>query len=350
MKKEKSIKRTIIKICCIVLAVLLILALTAVILWNIMLGGIKRIDPNEPTLSSEQVEDILKQTDPVDPNFTGPTLDDVTTPSDPAQTIPDGPNVVNILLVGQDRRPGQPRQRSDAMVFCTINFSQKTLTMTSIMRDMWLKIPGYYNQRINVPYAIGGFDLLNETLSYNFGIRADYNIEVDFNGFEKIIDAMGGVDITLTAKEAKYMNKHGTYGLIKDDDWQMVEGVNKMTGMQALSYSRIRGIGDDFGRTNRQRTVLNALILKAKNMNLYDITALAGDLLPLITTDMSNADITNCIARLVPILPELTVVSQRIPMDGTYSNARIKGNAVLVLDEDDMEKNRQLLIDTISEE
>ena len=122
-----------------------------------------------------------------------------------------------------------------------------------------------------------------------------------------------------------------------------------LDGEQALQYSRIRSIDNDFGRTNRQRTVLNALLTKAKTMSITELTNLATNALSFITTDMTNQDITTCIARIVPILQDLEVVSQRVPMDGTYVFASIGGRSVLVLDEDDMEANRKLIADTVGD-
>ena len=86
------------------------------------------------------------------------------------------------MLVGQDRRTNQGTkpQRTDAMILCSINTKKKTITMTSFMRDVWVYIPDHYNQRLNIPYKLGGFPLLNETLDYNFGVSADYNVEIDF--------------------------------------------------------------------------------------------------------------------------------------------------------------------------
>lgn len=338
--KDKKRKLPIVLFC--VIGVILLLLLIGIIAWNVILDNmIGRVNDSEATLSSEELASMLEETDPVDPSFTGPVLkpEEVTVATEPAETIPAGENIVNFLLVGQDRRPGQGRQRSDAMILCTLNFGEKTLTMTSFLRDVWVKIPDYYNERLNVPYAIDGFPLLNETLQYNFGVSADHNIEVDFTGFADIVDLVGGVEVKLTGAEANHLNRR--YG------WSLQEGVMHLDGEQALQYSRIRSIDNDFGRTNRQRTVLNALLTKAKTMSITELTNLATNALSFITTDMTNQDITTCIARIVPILQDLEVVSQRVPMDGTYVFASIGGRSVLVLDEDDMEANRKLIADTV---
>lgn len=342
--KGRSPKRGVLIAICCVLVIVLAALIALMIWWKDFFGRINRVDGTVETLSSEQIGSILEETDPTDPDFTGPVLkqEDVTMPTDPVEAVPAGENVINILLVGQDRREGQSRQRSDSMILCTINKSAKTLTMTSFLRDTWIRIPEKYDERLNVSYAIGGFDLLNETLEYNFGVSADHSIEVDFSGFESIIDLVGGVDVKLTAAEAKHLNE-----LRK---WSLTEGVNCLNGAQALSYARIRKLDNDFGRTNRQRTVLASLLAKAKTLELTQMYKLVEGILPMITTDMSDGDILSYVMEIAPLLPELTIVSQRIPADGAYAFARIDGKSVLYLSPENLEKNIQILKDTVGEE
>ena len=187
-----------------------------------------------------------------------------------------------------------------------------------------------------------GFNLLNETLEYNFGVSGDHNVEVDFSGFKAAIEAVGGVTIELTAAEAKHLNS-------QNSNWALVEGNNHLDGEQALAYSRIRKIGDDFGRTSRQRTVLLALMEKAKTLSITELYNLAKSVMPMITTDMTDAQILGYVLELAPLLPELTVVSQRIPADNAYYDADINGNRVLCLSEEDWETNLQLLRDTLGD-
>jgi LCP family protein required for cell wall assembly len=215
--------------------------------------------------------------------------------------------------------------------------------MTSFMRDMWVYIPGYYNQRMNLPYQLGGFQLFNDTLEYNFGVRADYNIEIDFSGFMKAIDAIGGIELELTDAEAKYLNRRGNWGVEENKNWQLKEGVNLMNGSQALAYSRIRQIGTDFGRTNRQRTVLTVLLDKAKTLSTTELYRLAKEIIPLMRTDMENAQIFGLILDMIPMLSDLEIVSQRIPMDGQYSYANKNGADVIVMSKSQQETNKELI-------
>ena len=334
-------KKTVIKVVLIVLCVVLSLALVgliaAYIYMDTMLDKINRYPAQQETLSSSQIAQIEQETDSIDPTFTGPTLDpeDVTWSTEPVETI-DNENIINILLIGQDRQAGEGRQRSDAMILCTVNKETKTLTMTSFLRDLYVQIPGYQDNRINAAYQFGGMELLNKTLEKNFGVVVDGNVEVDFTQFEKLVDMMGGVDISLTSAEAGHLN--GMHG------WALREGVNHLNGNQALQYSRIRYIGTDFGRTNRQRTVLAALINQSKNLNLAEINDLLSQALGLITTDMSNADILGYMLELFPILKNIEIKTQYIPAEGTFQYAQVRGMSVLV---PNIDACRELLSNTI---
>lgn len=333
----RSWKRRLLKVICVILALILLLMLGATVVYESLLNRINRVEGTEAALSEEEVSAILATEEEEEPDPTAEEIEpeEITTPTSAAVEIKNE-DLIHILLVGQDRRPGEGRQRSDSMILCTINKETKTLTMTSFLRDMYVMIPGYYHQRLNVAYPLGGFKKLNETLAYNFGIQADHNIEVDFSGFVKIIDLVGGVSINLTQNEAGHLNQL--------NGWSLRSGVNKLDGEQALAYSRIRKIDSDFARTGRQRTVLTALLEKCRNMNFAQLYKLVDGVIPMITTDMTNADITGYLVELLPILPELQIVTQHIPVKGTYRSASVKGMSVLL---PDFEANQQFLKESL---
>lgn len=343
-KPRKNRKRiTLIVLCCVLLLILAVLIIGTILLKG-FLGRIERIEGTAaPTLSAQQIEDILKETEATEPGFTGEVVVDPEVPTQPVEAIVTGDNIINFLLVGQDRRPGEYRARTDAMILVTVNKSTKTITMTSFLRDTWVKIPGYFNERLNVPYVLGGFPLLNETLEYTFGISADHNVEVDFDGFQKAIELVGGVDVELTAAEARHLNG-------QNYAWSLKEGINHLDGEQALAYTRIRYLDNDFGRTNRQRTVLTALINKAKSLSVTELVNLAYGLMPMVSTDMTDGEIISRVMELAPILPELQIVSQYIPAEGAYSFAWIDEKSVIYLNSENLEKNIQLLRDTVGAE
>lgn len=345
---KNNVKRTVLICLCVLLALILAAMIIGTIYVESIFSRIKGL--NEETLSASEIEDIKNMTgDPSDVDPTAPTIDpdDVTMPTEPAEVIVHGEGVINIILVGQDRREGQGRQRSDAMILCTINKNTKTITLTSFLRDMYVTIPNYYRQRINVSYQLGGFKTLNATLEHNFGVRADHCIEVDFSGFKDIVNVLGGVDVELTQAEADYLNKKAA----TDEEWgftgqPLVAGMNRLDGDQALSYSRIRALDSDWGRTNRQRVVLNALLQKAKTMDLTQINDFINQVIPMIATDMTPAEITGYAMDLLPMLNSATIKNQTIPADGTWQYATINGDSVITVN---FEKNQQFLRDTIGE-
>lgn len=326
--------------CGTILILLLILAILIVSLaayaYNNILGKINRVDGSEVTLSQEEIEAIENETDPPE-ELTGDLDEHDGVLDENADLIAKGDHIINILLIGQDRRPGETRARSDSMILCTIDTQEKTLVMTSFLRDLYVDIPDwngrtYQDNRLNACYAFGGMGMLDLALEKNFGIQVDNNLEVDFSGFEKIINIFGGVTIDLTKAEANYLG-----GGLK-------EGTNFLNPEQALAYSRIRYLDSDFGRTNRQRNVLTALFNSMKNMNSDQLSQLINNILPMITTDMTNADITGYMVKLIPILPELEITTQHIPAPGTYKSCYVRGMAVLV---PDLEANRAILRETL---
>lgn len=320
-----------------VLGVLLVLALLGLLFAFLYVDGMlslmERPPQQEITLSPSEIAAIENETDPVEPDFSGPVLDptDVTWATEPAELI-EGKQLIQILLIGQDRRSGEGRQRSDAMILCSVNKRTGTVTLTSFLRDLYVQIPGYQDNRLNAAYALGGMELLNETLALNFGVQVDGNIEVDFSQFEQIIDMMGGVEIKLTEEEANHINAN--------EGTTLSQGWNLLDGKAALSYSRIRYIGTDFGRTNRQRTVIASVISKCKAMDLTELHDLLEQILPLITTDMTNGEILSYAIECFTLLSDIRISNQHIPAEGTYQFASIRGMSVLV---PDLEENRRIL-------
>lgn len=333
-KKKKML------ILCIVLAVILAILIAVLIYVGSLLGLINHPDPNQEYVTPEEYEQ--EQTN--DPTYTGPTEDPNAIVWTDANTIGAGQNIVNLLLIGQDRRPGESRARSDSMILCTVNKEKKTVTLSSFMRDMYVQIPGYSDNRINASYAFGGMELLNSCIKKNFGVAIDGNIEVDFYGFAEVIDNMGGLNVELTSAEAAYLNRRGNWDIENNaGQWSLVAGMNQLTGSQTVAYSRIREVGNgDFGRTERQRKVLNIIAEKARNMSWAEIDSLMRSFLPLLTTDMTNDQILGFAMELFPMLTDIQINSQQIPAADAYRMTMINDMSVLL---PDMDKNRQILSD-----
>ena len=355
MKKNGWIRIVLIGLCVLLSLVLVAMAGVTWYIETRILGRVQSLD-TMPTADSYQIESYLQETDAPDPEFTGPTFkaEEVTLPTETVAPIETGEEVINFLLVGQDRRNAYDIGRTDSMILVTVNKKSRTLTMTSFMRDIWVRIPGKFNERLNTAYLLGGSELLAATLEDSFGVQIDHCIAIDFSAFAKAVDILGGVDIELTKKEADYLNRRGNWDVSPSTawTWSLTEGVNHLTGEQALAYSRIRNVGgnygnDDFGRTGRQRAVLSVLVDKAKEMDVITAVSLVDQLIPLVATDMSSDQILDYVRELLPVLGNLELVSQRIPADGCYYLAMIDNKSVIIAD---FEKNAQILRDALSDE
>lgn len=321
-KRKKKNKAAVVVL--ILLALLLLLFGGAAMLVNHYLN---KID-HKVDISKVNPENVV---DEVDEDINGdlPVLDADDVVWDDIEALDDG--LINILLVGQDSRTGA-RERSDTMVVASINPETGKISLISFMRDLYVQMPeGYMDNRLNSAYANGGFPFLYEALQKNFGIACKGGFEVNFDGFKGVIDTLGGVDIKLTAAEAKYIGNG------------CVEGMNHLDGEKALTYSRIRYIDSDFYRTQRQRTVLMALFDKIKGSDMNTLLDLANTLLPMMKTDMSNTQIVSLLMKLAPNLSGMDVSQYRIPQDGAYYDATIRGMMVLV---PDLAKNQIYLRDT----
>ncbi len=252
-------------------------------------------------------------------------------------------DVYNILLIGQDAREGEGMQRADTIILCTINKKTHTVTLTSIMRDMYVNIPGYGGNRVNAAFAFGGIDLLDQTIEENLGIKIDGNALVDFGGFMEAMTAVGNLDIELTAEEAAYLNEHpelGTTDEVAVETWNLHEGVNNMTPGQVLGYSRIRHVGNsDWDRTNRQRFVINAVIDKVKHGHLLKGFKVLDGVCPHIITDMTTKNMLKAGFAYIRC-SKGGMNSFYLPAEGTYQATYVDGMAVLL---PDIEANKQVL-------
>lgn len=325
------VKRKLLLFLCVLLGLVLLALVLGAVYLDRLLGAIGREEG--PGLSQEEVNGLLQGGE-----MTGPVYDpeDISIPP-AASESPAGEGIVNILLIGQDRRGSTGRSLSDAMILCTLNRKTGVLTMTSFLRDSYVRIPGHGNNKLNAAYPLGGMALLDETLAENFGVTVDGNVEVDFSQFQRIIDLLGGVEISLTEAEVRHLAHE--YG------FALQPGRNRLSGEQALGYARIRKLGTDFGRTERQRKVLTALIEQFRHAGLGTLYKASRELLGLITTDMSNGQILRLASELAPLLRNLEIRSQHIPAEGTYSfgNAGKITSCIFL----DFEANRALLRKTL---
>ncbi len=242
-------------------------------------------------------------------------------------------SVINVLLLGIDDN-GESGSRSDTMMIASVDTKNGTVKLCSILRDNYVTIPGYDKNRINSAYAYGGAELALQTVEANFRLDIDDYVSVDMEAMRHIVDAIGGVKITITEAEAGQINR---YSWSKNPP--VSAGEMLLDGKQAVCYAQIRKIDSDFGRTNRQRVLIGAIVAKCKTLSIGELTGLIKTVSPYLTTNMSSSEIATMGLRVLPALTgEFGQMS--IPADGTYTGKTIRGMDVIV---SDLEENTRLL-------
>ena len=262
---------------------------------------------------------------------------------------PEDKGITNILLFGLDSRVEGKRSRSDTIIIATLDSKGKKIKLTSLMRDTYVSIPGREDNRINAAYAYGGPELAIRTINENYNMNIDKYVTVDFFSLEKVINALGGVEIDIKDYEVNALNNMITSlnNLHNhDSDSPYIEGPGryKLDGRQAVAYARIRNVGNgDFERTDRQRAVLKSLIEESSSLNPVKAHSLLSILLPEVETNLTKTEIIKLgYAGLKSA--KNSVEELRLPYEGTYEHKKIKGMAVLV---PNMEENREVLHDFI---
>jgi LCP family protein required for cell wall assembly len=241
--------------------------------------------------------------------------------------------ITNILLLGVDDYQKNDTGRSDSMMLVSVDTRHKKIKLTSFMRDLYVAIPGIGSNRLNAAYSMAGGDVKGaqsvvRTLESNFGVDIDRFVIINNSAFNKIIDRLGGVKITLTAGEAKLVNQYSG-----DSRRNLTAGTFTLSGAQAHYYSRIRAIGDDFERTERQRKVFSSIVDSLKGSSLPTIYSALADTLNLVKTNMRKAEILSMASNSLTYL-NYPISQDRIPANDEYTSETVmlggKGADVLV--------------------
>lgn len=303
MKKKRSAGKIIgIVLICICL-VLLLLMLAAFVYFNSLLNKIDRNEiTGDPNLSEEEIYEAptVDMPDSID------EIEQVKQEFEEAQKIEiaQSDGVDNILLIGADRRSMSENGRSDSVILVSLNHDTGKIHLTSFMRAMYVCIPrsdGNVWGMLNAAYSWGGPNLLIDTIELNFRIKIDRYVIVDFTAFKTAIDMVGGVSINLSEEEAAVVTTESKI--------PTSSGLQLLNGEQALHYSRIRYIDNDFKRTSRQRTVITALLSKVPGIEINTLISMANEILPLVNTNLSNTEIMWYIMECIPMVSN---ISQRM--------------------------------------
>lgn len=303
MEKKRSAGKIIgIVLLCICILILLLM-LAAFIYFNSLLG---KIDRTEITGDLNLSEDQIYETPTVDVPDSIDEIEQVKQEFLEAQKIDivQSDGVENILLIGADRRSMQENGRSDSVILVSLNHETGKIHLTSFMRAMYVCIPrsdGNVWGMLNAAYSWGGPNLLIDTIELNFRVRIDRYVIVDFTAFETAIDMVGGVELTLTEREASVIQTQ--------TGKPISSGKQLLNGHQALIYAQTRNIDNDFKRTSRQRTVITALLNMVPNMDVSTLISMANEILPLVNTNLSNTEIMQYIMECIPMVSN---ISQRM--------------------------------------
>lgn len=250
----------------------------------------------------------------------------------------DTENYTNVLLIGVDRRGSRGDSQADVMMIATLDKKNGRLKLMSILRDVFVHIPGHGEYRLNSAAAKGGVPLLMDTINENFHLNISQYVLVDFNMFEKVVNKLGGVTVRMTAEEISAANDC-IAGLNKQrgvdylwDGFIFAEAGNvRLTGKQALGYSRVRKIDSDFTRTNRQFKVLSAIFAKFRSKNLLEQYDILNEIMPMVETNMNAGDIIECATAALK-MDTPGILSYTVPIEGLYKSGRVNGSSVLLLD------------------
>ncbi|KRU25368.1 cell envelope-related transcriptional attenuator [Clostridium sporogenes] len=248
-----------------------------------------------------------------------------------------GDDVVNIAFFGLDRRKKEEPSRSDAVMILSLDKKHKKVKLSSIMRDSYVDIEGHGKTKLNHAYAYGGPELAIKTINSNFKLNIRDFVAVDFYGLENIIDTVGGVEIPVRSDEIKYINSYmQRTAKVENKTVQEVQnpGLQNLNGMQAVAYARIRYTsGGDYERTERQRTILTAIMNKIKKLGPTEFPKVVSVLLPNVESSLSSTEIMKMGTSAFALGID-NVEQQRFPLDNYCEGKLIEGIYYLLFNEE----------------
>lgn len=241
-------------------------------------------------------------------------------------------NVFNVLLLGTDERKDEysTNARADSIMLLSVNKETKNMKLVSLERGMGVPIlEGQYQGQydwLTHCFRYGGANLMLKEVQECLRVDVNRYVRVNFNSFAEIIDAIGGVDIELTALEAQGLN--GEVRTNARTKHKVTEGMNHLDGYDALQYARLRYIDSDWKRIERQRNVIQTVVHKAKDLNLLELNEVADMILPLINTNLTKSEVLNLVL-FAPNVIGKDIEQMSIPKKGTYGGMKGMGGRSL---------------------
>lgn len=238
-------------------------------------------------------------------------------------------DVVNILLIGTDERTRKfdKYARADSIMLLSLNKKTNAVKLVSLERGMLVKIPGRQDDILTHTFHYGGAKLVMKTVRTHFNLNVDRYVRVNFAVFQKLVNEVGGVDVTLTKEEARALRALFPKKELK-------EGVNHLDGKVALEYSRLRSIDSDWHRIERQRNVIGSIKNNLKGKSVGELNTIANDCLPYVQTNLTSMEFADLLFHLSDYVNG-DLSQMTIPKKGTYKglgNVDFKANSKILRD------------------
>ena len=237
----------------------------------------------------------------------------------------------HILLLGTDSRTTQQESRTDTMIILSVNADTGAVKLASIMRDVWVDVPGHGGAKLNAACVYGGPTLTVQCIEESFDVDIDAYVLVNMQCLAAIVDALGGIRMDVSDSDAAAINKlfaddrnandENTY--FADDNVTAGEQV-LLNGKQALAFARIRSQDDDYARTGRQRELLVTIARQLQQKDLLSLAGILSGMMQYVETDLELDDIMTiagvCMNANLDAMEEL-----RLPVEGTYQAGTFNG-------------------------
>lgn len=262
----------------------------------------------------------------------------------------------NIALFGVDSRKGKlgKGQRTDTIMIASINMDTCDVKLVSVYRDSYLNLGNDKYNKANAAYGQGGAEQALMMLNWNFDMDITEYMTVGFDALIETIDALGGIQIDVQENEIDHLNNYQRSMFVEKEGDPLNEnivrvtqpGMQTLSGLQATAYCRIRYVGDDYGRTERQRRVLMACLDKAKQSNPATLVEILNKVLDNVQT---NLDVTEMASILKDVANYQVVAQDGVPFEGNRGSGTVgeKGSCVVPLD---LVENVKLLHEFLFEE
>src|SRR5699024_9510162 len=247
--------------------------------------------------------------------------------------VDDNDGKKNILILGADREV-DGSQRTDVIMIAQYDYMQKDMKLVSLMRDIYVDIPGYQSYKINSVYSLGGVELLRQTISQNFGIEVEEYAVVDYAAFESVVDVINKDGIPIDVEK----------DMSAKIDTELEKGPQRLGGSDLLAYARFRHDAEgDFGRVRRQQQVIDAVKSEAVSIgNIFKLPKIAGTGMGHVNTSMSDGEMYRMMASFL-VRGDKNIDTLTLPMEDTYQfmDTPHAGNVIDL----DFEANNQELHD-----